>query len=930
MVFLSEWSYSKTAQVRKMSRRALVVGLAVLLIVSTLMVLGTGGSRAQSAPLPSPGAAPHPAVVNSIQLATYEGNEVYGNTTYFESGGYNEPGTNVLFFAIYDPTADSTVNFTITDPNATRDVVGAPAFTVSVTPNATTHLYYSYQHGVSYTFPASLAIGGGWVVNASAPLGGSAQYNITVDTFQSYMTGSPRFYTGVLPGESITVAWELYDDVNGALDTHITNLTLDGWYWTNASWHNLFPGGIVTVPVSALGQYSFTVPANATAEHEFEIALWPTIFSNGKLAENESDYEWYGVGTVDLAVYQTSGTSSVCPDYYDYSFDSGTLVQTCVLVGADWDDTIYGVPNLPVSIHFWNGNSVVTPGGNPPASLTSNATGVVAFSYIAASPPFTSEYSYPYTNYVNVSVTDPVITSSVTDHGTAWENATLYIEPNGASGAVQVQLNQLEYYPGQTVTATWSVGSTDSATTGPITAEGWIAENEATGAFLAQGVITSTASTGTFTVPLPTGFVGSFYVVVYATNATTSFYGEAYGASTAPQLFLNPSSSTFTPGSTVSVTAVAYGDGSLTGATISYQVWAYYVLGENYGEDGIVETGTVANNSAFTISVPSTAAPGEYYVVAYLGSSGSGTVASAQAYLDQAWGYFVAVGVSTPSSYSDGSYQPGQTLTITYQITPYGNAPLPVLYTFEVELYGSQVYDQISTPSTSGSFQITIPSGQPSGTIFLELYLVGTYLEGNSCYGGYCEGETAITVNAHPSVLSMEVGSNSGITVGWLILLVVILVVAVILALLIRRRKTPPQMSGGASTTTPMPPPAPAPKGSGAQEWSESPPRRRNPRCPPLLRAAPRPETPFSDRTLSSFFLYHRSVAPSPTGVGDAAPVSRDERATQGSDGPDGVRDREPAKVEDPQDLVHPGGPIRFESASDLRGRPQEGEVALL
>ena len=409
------------------------------------------------------------------------------------------------------------------------------------------------------------------------------------------------------------------------------------------------------------------------------------------------------------------------------------------------------------------------------------------------------------------------------------------------------------------MTASWSLSSTDSAQTGALTAVEWYAYNEENDAFLSQGTISSTATSGTFTVPLPAGFVGAFGVEVEAVNATTSFYGEAYAYSTAPRLFLNPSSSTFTPGSTISITPEAYGAGSLTGATITYQVWASYDLGESYGSYGLVESGSVANNTAFTIAVPSGSAPGYYYIYAYLGSPSSGTVASAETEIDQAWGYYVTVGVNTASSYSDGSYRPGQTLTIAYQITPYGNAPLPLLYTFYVSLDGTQVYNEISSPSSSGTFQMTIPSGYPSGIVFLEVELAGTYLYGNSCDGGYCYGETALTINAHPSVLSMEVGGNSGITVGWLILLIVILVLAVLLALLIRHKKRSPPSSGGASTTTPMSPPAPAPSGTGAQEWSEPPPSQPPmPTPPPGRHLDPRPPSwvepfpPFSFRSSST------------------------------------------------------------------------------
>ncbi|MGD0256497.1 MAG: hypothetical protein ABSB90_01260 [Thermoplasmata archaeon] len=814
-----------------MSRRALILAVVVLLIASSMVVLGTSAARGATAPTPSVSrAAPvHPSV-SSIELETASGeypNFGY-NITYFNSGNYDDYGSNVLYFAVYDPTADSKVTFTITDPNASRDGVGNPAFQTTVPINNTTGLYYSTETGVSFTFPADLKIGGGWNVSVSGALGGNASYPIFVGTYYEDIYGSPYPGGVVLPGESVTTAYGAYSEVNGAPVSTITNVSYYGTYVNSTGTTlNLFSSpanGIVTQPASGLGSYTWKVPANASYDTTIDLSVWVSIYVGGHQAENESYGVEYWIGAVYLDSFRmASNSGNVCPSYYDSYYDSGSLVQVCAIVGAfGGEDQFTPVAGLSVAVNFWNGNSVVTPTGFTSPNLVSNASGEIAFSFEANDSQFSSYYQAPFYNTVNLTVTNPGAAKIAPPDSELWDNESFYVYPSGASVGVTVALNQLSYFPGQTITATWTIDSTNSAATGPVTATQWYLESYTSG-YLGQGAISSTSNTGTLTVTLPSGFTGEFYLEVAAANATNSFYGEVLGYVTSPVLSLNPSSTTFTPGSTVTIQAQAWGDGSLSSPVITYQVYAEFGNDwTTYGEGGIVSSGTVTNGSSISIVVPSAGAPSQYWVYAYLSSASSGTVATNYIVLNQSWGYNVFIGVSTLSSYSDGSYQPGQTVTVAYSISPYGNAPLPVVYTFMVGLVGTQISGVMSTTSTSGTFQLTIPSGWQTGVAILQMKLVGTYLYGNSCYGGACEGMSAITINAHPSALSMEIGAGSGLTVGWLILLILILVVLIVLVLLIRRKsKLPPSSGGSPPVTTPMNPPAPAPSGPGAAAWQE-------------------------------------------------------------------------------------------------------------
>jgi hypothetical protein len=814
-----------------MSRHALILAVVVLLIASSMIALGTSGARgASAAPVITHSGSPHPHA-GLFEFYTGSGAYPYENVTAdgnpYSSGTYYGYGWNTLYFAILDTAGDHSVNFTITDPNATRDHVSNPAFTANVLINSTTFEYFSQTTGVSYTFPATLAIGGGWNVTISAPLGGKATYSIFVSTYYEEIYGSPYPGAVVLPGETITTAYEALSDVNGAPVTTITNVSYYGTYenLTGATLH-LFSAppkdGIITQPAAGLGSYTWKVPANASFDSTIQLWVWVSIYNGTAQAENESYEVEYQVGLLYIDQFGlTSNEGTICPNYFDEYYDSGSLVQACAIVGAfGGEDQFNPVANLPVAVNFWNGKAVVTPAGFTSGTLMSNATGVVAFSFVANSTQFTSDYQYPFYNTVNLTVTNPGASKIGPPDSEVWDNGTFYVYPSGASAGVTVSLNQLSYFSGQTITATWAVDSTNSAETGPITAVAWYLYGGDYN-FISQGPISSTASTGTLPITLPSGFVGEITLEIEAVNATTSFYGDVVGYVTAPALTLNPSSTTFTPGSTVTIEAQAWGDASLASPTISYQIYAEYGNDySSYGGGGVVGAGTVANGSSILINVPSTGAPLDYWVYAYLSSTAAGTVATATLEVTQSWGYNVFVGVTTLSSYSDGSYQPGQTVTVSYSIAPYGNAPLPVIYTFRAGLVGTQITNLISTTSTSGTFQITIPSGWQTGVAILQVQLVGTYLSGNSCQDGVCAGMTAITINAHPSALSMELGAGSGLTVGWLILLIIVLVLFVVTLLLIRRKRSSPP-SGGTTVTTPMNPPAPAPTGPGAAAWQE-------------------------------------------------------------------------------------------------------------
>ncbi len=837
-----------------MARIVVVWALAAVLIAS---VLGGYGAVSASHASPSdPGAAvPSTGLAtaagalatspdaSSIALETYNGEGAAttffctGSCLTFGNGAY--PGGSTLYFDVADAAADRTVNLTINDPNATRDGLVNPVFSATVQINQTTHENLTAENHLSYSFPATLAIGGGWNITASAPLGGFTSVNLTVETFSLALAGSPDAGSVTLPGQTIGLTWIATAFGNGSIYNHLTNLTATGTF-TNVTEQNLFSPGLQSLTPVGAGSWTFQVPDNATPDTELFVELWAVVYSDGGIAENETAEVEYAVGTPLLlaeSLSPQSGCTGPGAPAYD-SFTSGSPVFVCLWLGAHVPGhTTYPIGGLRVTIGFWNGAQNVTPGGSPPTVLTSTSNGAVAFSFIPTSPTFSAYYAYPFGNTVNVSAIDPAATSP--GYPGAYENYSFQVLPPASAGAVGVVLNAVDYLAGATVFANWTLGSSNATNAGALRASEWLLDTA--NGFAGAGPITTAGTSGTVEVTLPSGYVGEFYVGVVASNATVSFAGYALGYAEQPTLLLNaPSSLYYTGGETLSFpTQIA--PSALPGTTVYYNIsatWYAYPSGATIAS-GVVAVGSAPSSGVISFTVPTSNPASVYVVHAWAQSPTVGIYSTNSVTVELATGFEVLVGISTPSSYSDGSYQPGQTIHVSWSLSPLGGAPIAGTYSVYLYLGTSLVAPYWQTTSSSGTVSITLPSNTPSGFVDLTMYVYASNAYGPNCDGAECYGISGLTVNAHPSILSLELGAGSGLTVGWLILLIVILVVGLLLVLLIRRGRTPPGPAPryNASGET-IAPPAPAPSNPPATEWKEP------AATPPAESPAPAAEAP--------------------------------------------------------------------------------------
>jgi hypothetical protein len=806
-----------------MSTRALAVVLTLVMIAAAFVALtpasGAAHSLGGSAPAASPQVAGGATPDVGITFDLLNGYGEYAADTYY----IGEIGWDTLNFEVHD-ALDSAVNLTITDPNATRDGVSSPAFSYHAVLNTTTHGFYSPMANVHYTFP-DLPYGGTWVVNFSAPNAGYVTQNVSLQAYYLEVSTSVSYPASTLPGEPISVTWWAYYESNGGLYSGATSVFIAGWYDANGTTENLFSGGMLQIPTGSWGQWNGTVPLNTSADSDLEFEVWAITTVGGVVAENESATTEIQVGA--LVLYEDGLTyfPVYCLDDFDDLLPNDATAAACVQVGSEYEDEEFTpIAGLPVTIAYWNGTAHVPPNGAAPTSATTNSAGVVTVTFNASSPPFLTEFQYPfYANAVNFTVTVPGATAS-NEPWTIWDNITGWaISPFPLqSGVVNVVLDHTEYFSGATATATWSIASSASATTGPITPDSWYVWNwDDYNTIYATGTLGGTAQSGTFTFPITPAMVGQeIEVDVYAVNATEGFDSYTTAEVIAPTLLLTTDNGYYTSGSSVTTTASLAGDAAApAGTSITWQAWGYWNEDTN---DVLLASGSVANGGSFSFPIASSTPP-VYVEIDAWASAGGQQIATTDTYLSLEIGYQVLLGVGTVSSYSDGSFQPGQTVSLTYQVIGIDGTPLPQVFDFYLYALGSPFQQEIQNVGPSGSVSFTIPSNAPAGTVIVELQVSGT-LSGGECLPEFddenCIGTTTLTVNPHPSVLSMELGAGSGLTVGWLILLVIVILVAIVLFVVLRRRGGS-RMSGGSNTATPMGPPAPAPSTPPATEWQQ-------------------------------------------------------------------------------------------------------------
>ncbi|MFZ0831106.1 MAG: hypothetical protein WCB18_09045 [Thermoplasmata archaeon] len=605
--------------------------------------------------------------------------------------------------------------------------------------------------------------------------GASSASGVRSSVVPTYEVGLDVTNQPVLPGYHDTLWWDVANDTNDAPILTLSTITILGTYYNNADQLLKMPGTPVNVSTTPINSWSFLVPANSSDVPGFLPVL--TVWANStSLGMNQSNSIEVLVGSLVI------GDDSVCSAVTG----CGALTVGNPATVSVTADVLHGeespAPNETAKILFYStGSSPVTVPGVP-ATLTTNAQGVAAVTFT----PSSTIFNVPGPNRVEIEVTDSVNTSLTVYANVTWN---LY-NPSGTLNFAFF-LNSATYYSGQTVTATWQSAGTNS-TIGPINVTNYLVldltdhDN-----VIGDGVIESTAATGTFHFVLGPDYVGEFGAILVVHNSSDEFAFIAEAESYAAVLLVTPSEYYFNPGDTVTATVTGFGP-ALTGATISA-----FVQATDSGQT--LYNGTVTGGS-FQFLVPAVAPADEYEIYVWASTSTGGTIAQADNYIDEAYGYSLWVGVTTVSPYSDGSFAPGQVVQVGWKVIAQGTTPLPTAVEIEICSlgcdYGSPAYKEYIETGSSGSVAFTIPAGTPDGP---QVFALDAAFLG----GGGVENLFTVIVNSSPSALNYELVGDSGLTVAWLILLVLVIVVAIVLVMMRRRNKPTMVMSPTASGSAP-------------------------------------------------------------------------------------------------------------------------------
>lgn len=603
--------------------------------------------------------------------------------------------------------------------------------------------------------------------------------------------------TRTLPGYSDTLYYQVLNDTNGAPQSDLSTITITGTYYnTNHVLLKLPDTPINLTPPAATGSWGFVVPVNSTST-AFD---WPaiTVWANStslKMSADETDTVQVGVLEYVNAETDVCNVVGTCGNPGDLTTGNPATVHADVEIDAHGDTA--PAAGETVKFTFYSTGSSPVPVSGVPATVTTDGSGQAAVTFT----PLSTVFNVPGPNHVEIQVTDSVNTSLIID-----TNVTFFLyNPVGVAN-FDFWLNASLYYSGETGTGYWQWAGTNT-TVGTINVTNFQVFDEATVDLIDSGTIASTSPTGSFPFTLPATYAGDFEVWLYAHNTSEFFEFEATATADREIFTAIPSEFYYNPGDVITVTVTSEG-AALSGTTVSAFVQAY--------DSGQTLYNSTVSGGSFQFTIPKIAPATEYVIAAWASSPTAGTVASAREDVDEASGYNFWAGISTLSSYSDGSFAPGQTIQLSYSIVPYGTSQAPKAAELEL-LVGPCTFDLCGsdTPaikvwfvsSASGSVPFTIPAGTPNG--------IQTFTVYGDWPGGDGVNQLTINVNSNPSPLNYELGAGSGLTVGWLILLILLIVVALVVLMLGRRGK-PSRMVMTPASSSPAPEWREPPTGGGS------------------------------------------------------------------------------------------------------------------
>jgi hypothetical protein len=545
-----------------------------------------------------------------------------------------------------------------------------------------------------------------------------------------------------LPGEVAKIQYETIDIASFLMETGVS-VTYSA-HWLNSSgndtWSNLTLTG-------ASGVQEFTIPTDISLYEDVEITYWA----------NESTRSAEDMVTLRFGIL--SGT--VAAAQTDYVPGDTVVVTVNAHIGAD------DLPGANVDISVLvNGTSVTSYGiGN----LTTDQEGKVVYTFKLADSAAAGSY---------------IVKATISKVGVSTARETVF--QVDSDGHIDVMLDKEYYTSGDTVTATFTPIWNNQVITLPT-----IGYEFRTGLGL---LLFSNTTETTVTAELPEGYYGWVSIDAFAWYNDVPIGGGDKADVNLASLVLTVDKNEYRPGDTVTfnwqiVTSVSAG-------TLIYEI-----TDEN-GLKIATETPDYATSGSFEYVVPDTGAPEELNAKMWMTTSTGGyAVAAAQSVLLTHHELKIWVEKST---YADGAFKPGDTVTVRYSIGAYVHDQLP-LYRLVLWMGYNPISVNVLSSEPTGKVKMQIPSDAPSADVGIGAYLYdGTDADPIPTILSY--DSTALTVNARNSGWDRSVAGMSASDFTILVLIIVMILLLIVMPFLKGRMDAPK-----APKPEPVPPPE-APK----------------------------------------------------------------------------------------------------------------------
>ncbi len=545
-----------------------------------------------------------------------------------------------------------------------------------------------------------------------------------------------------LPGDSVNVSWAVTYIQNGSL-------VPDGVGVLQV--YDSAANNLLSVP-----QYNFSAPQGSYA-----FALAATVATG----QRGTVYMWFN-DTAGLREYQMTTSFAINPLGIVLQLSAATYapggvvsmnIYTRVSPNPANPHTYDPVaPDIPVSVNVTDLSTGNVVSGYSATSLATDANGFLTYVFQLTSTPTTGNYE---------------VDATATAHGTmsASTSATFDVQPT-ASLSVQISLNKLQYASGDTIRATAQVFPSTARVT-----YAWTVVDTATGNTLAFAP--NVGPSYDFTTP--TTYQGTLRIGVEVNDGNGTTASASANAHVAfGYLALSLDRSEFNPGDTITATFNLQSN-VITNPTYYWQV-----------QDASGATASAGSTTGTSASFTTPSPTASRYYTFVVTASQNGRTAQASQTADQVAGYFLTV---TPDR---SSYNPGDTITLTYSLTTRGTSALPSVYHFQLGIYGMP-YKAVDTTSASGTLTYTIPAGAPTGDEILQVY------EGST------GSSTLVVVHVGPvNPLLMDVAGVPLFDILIFLLFVVLLLAVVLLWRRTGMGRAPPSAETGKPSTPPPPPPS--------------------------------------------------------------------------------------------------------------------------